>query len=121
MMGCVRANDRQESTSVVGRVIRYERVRWRSIVPLLAAFLQGCVVVPRTIEVYDRECKIESRQMVLEVHQIGMLGHCTNNGCVAALAVIGAVTAASVVVSGSIVVAGNVVYWFEKRGQCAHG
>ncbi|MFN0304388.1 MAG: hypothetical protein ACKVQU_28980 [Burkholderiales bacterium] len=103
------------------RVIRIEKFHRRTIVLLLAALLQSCVVVPRTIEVYDSQCKIESRQMILEVHQIGMLGHCSNNGCVAALAVIGAVTAASVVVSGSIVVAGNVVYWFEKRGQCVHG
>ena len=91
------------------------------MVLLLAAFLQSCVYVPRTIEVYDSKCKIESRQMILEMHQIGIFGHCANEGCVAALAVIGAVTAASVVVSGSIVVAGNVVYWFEKRGQCVHG
>ncbi len=93
--------------------------RWETL--LLAALIQGCVYLPRTIEVYDSTCRIQSRQMVLELHQIGMLGHCHNDGCVAALAFIGAVTAASVVVSGSIVVAGNVVYWFEKRGQCGPG
>lgn len=93
-------------------------IRTRVAVLFFALFLQACIYVPRAIETYDGPCNIVSRQMVLEVHQVGMLGHCHNDGCVAALAVMGAVTAASVVVSGSIVLAGNVVYWFEKRGQC---
>jgi hypothetical protein len=56
--------------------------------------------------------------MVLELHQVGVLGGCVNDGCVALLVAVGAVAAASAVVSGSIVVAGNVVYWFEKQGRC---
>ena len=93
-------------------------LRTRLAFVFVAAILSACIYVPRTIETYDGACKIVSRQMVLEAHQVGMLGHCHNDGCVAALAVMGAVTAASVVVSGSIVLAGNVAYWFEKRGQC---
>jgi hypothetical protein len=86
---------------------------------LVAALLQGCVYVPHTIQVYDAECEIQARHMVLEMQQVGVFGSCVNEGCVAALVAFGAVAAASAVVSGSIVVAGNVVYWYEKQGQCA--
>lgn len=85
----------------------------------LALLAPGCVVVPRTTEVYDEQCQIQARHMELEVQQVGVLGHCVNEGCVAMLVVFGAVTAASAVVSGSIVIAGNVAYWFEKKGECA--
>lgn len=85
----------------------------------LAALLSGCVYLPRTVEVYDEDCRIQARQMVLELHQVAVFGGCVNEGCVAMLVTFGAVTAASAVVSGSIVVAGNAVYWFEKRGRCA--
>lgn len=93
-------------------------IRTRAALLFFVVLLQACIYLPRIIETYDGACQIVSRQMVLEAHQVGMLGHCHNDGCVAALAVMGAVTAASVVVSGSIVLAGNVAYWFEKRGQC---
>ena len=86
---------------------------------LFAIFLQGCIYLPRTTSVYDADCRIQSKEMVLDVHQIGGFGGCTNQGCTALLVAIGAVSAASAVVSGSIVVAGNIVYWFEKQGQCA--
>ena len=87
---------------------------------LIAGLLAACVYVPRTSSVYDADCKIYARQMNLEVAQIGGFVRCANEGCVALLVGMGAVTEASAVVSGSIVVAGNVVYWFEKKGQCAH-
>jgi hypothetical protein len=86
---------------------------------LLAACLPACVFVPRTTHVYDPECRIEARQMVLELHQVAGFGGCVNEGCVALLVAAGTVTAASAVVSGSIALAGNVVYWFERRGACA--
>jgi hypothetical protein len=76
------------------------------------------VYVPRTTDVYDAECRIQAKHMVLEMQQIGVFGRCSNDGCVALLVAFGAVAAASAVVSGSIVVAGNVVYWYEKHGQC---
>lgn len=83
------------------------------------AALAGCVYVPVTHEVYDDDCGIVSRQMRLDMQQVGgFAGGCVNEGCAALLVAMGAVTAASVVVSGSIVLAGNVVYWFEKRGRC---
>lgn len=85
----------------------------------LAWLLAGCVFVPRTAQVYDENCGIQTRQMVLELQQIGVFGGCANEGCVALLMAAGVVTAASAVLSGSVVVAGNIVYWFERRGQCA--
>ena len=85
---------------------------------LFAALLQACVVVPRTTTVYDEDCRIHMRQMVLDVEQVGFFGGCVNQGCVALLVGAGVVTAATAVVSGSIAVAGNIVYWFERQGQC---
>lgn len=85
---------------------------------VLAALLQGCVVVPRTTTVYDEDCRIHMRQMVLDVEQVGFFGGCANQGCAALLVAAGVVTAASAVVSGSIAVAGNIVYWFERQRQC---
>ena len=86
---------------------------------LIAVLLQGCVVVPRTTHVYDEDCKIHARQMVLGFEQASFICGCYNQGCATLLVAACVVTAASAVVSGSIVVAGNIVYWFEKQGQCA--
>ncbi len=85
---------------------------------LLALLLSACVVVPRTEIVFDDDCKILRRQMVLDVHQIGYFGGCANEGCATLLVATGVVAAASAVVSGSIAVVGNAVYWLERRGQC---
>ena len=90
---------------------------WTTSVIICAA-LSGCVYVPRTTMVYDKDCEIEAKQMTMDLQQIGQLASCTNKDCAAVLVGAGAVAAASAVVSGSIVVAGNVVYWFEKEGRC---
>lgn len=84
----------------------------------LALLLAACVVVPRTESVYDAQCQLQRRQMVLDVHQVAAFGGCANEGCVALLVAAGVVTAASAVVSGSIAVVGNMAYWLERRGQC---
>ena len=86
-------------------------------IPVLLV-LAGCIYLPQTTTVYDQKCRILARKMVLQVQQVPLFGSCSNQGCVAALVGVGAVSAATMVVSGSIVVAGNVVYWFEKQGQC---
>lgn len=85
---------------------------------LAATALGGCVFVPRTTYIYDEECQIRARQMVLEVEQVGTFVGCRGDACAAVLAGVGVVAAASAVVSGSIVIAGNIVYWFEKQGNC---
>lgn len=88
------------------------------LIALTVAALSACVFVPRTTEVYDAGCRIQSKQMTLEPVQIAHLGQCVGSGCGALLVVAGATAAASAVVSGSIVIAGNVVYWLEKQGRC---
>lgn len=85
---------------------------------LAACLLSSCVVVPRTEIVFDDECKVLRRRMVLDMHQIGVFGGCSNDGCVALLVGAGVVTAGSAVVWGSIAMVGNVVYWLERQGQC---
>ena len=77
--------------------------------------------MPRTVQVYDADCQITARQLVLDVQQIGTFGRCANEGCAAALVALGAVASVSAVISGSVVIVGNVVYWFEKRSLCREG
>lgn len=86
---------------------------------LAALVLQGCVMVPRTTETYDPNCRLLSRRMDLQPLQLGAFQRCAGNECAAMLVAFGAVAAASVVVSGSIAVVGNVAYWLEERGRCA--
>lgn len=80
--------------------------------------LQACVIVPRTTEVYDANCRVMSKQMDLEPVQIAAIRGCSNSGCTAALVAAGATAAVSAIISGSIVIVGNVAYWFEKQGRC---
>ncbi|MDH4284389.1 MAG: hypothetical protein OEV35_03635 [Gallionellaceae bacterium] len=84
----------------------------------VSVFLQACIYIPVTKEVYDEDCKIVSKHMELTPVQIASISHCNQNECVAILTAATATAAASAVISGSIVVVGNVVYWFEKQGQC---
>ncbi len=87
--------------------------------PAAALLLAGCLVVPQTVETYDPDCRMRTKQVVLETAVVGGFTSCAGEGCVAMLATMGFITAASVVVSGSIAVVGNVLYWAEKQGQCA--
>lgn len=92
----------------------------RAITAIVTAtvLLAGCIFLPQTSSVYNAECEIYERKMTLEAHQVGALGGCHNEGCVALLVVAGVVSATTAVVSGSVVVVGNVVYWLEEKGQC---
>lgn len=85
---------------------------------VVALVLQGCVYAPRTVSVYDPDCQIVTRHMVLDGQQVAAIAHCHNEGCLTLLVAMGAVSAVTAVVSGSVVVVGNVVYWFEKHTQC---
>ena len=85
---------------------------------IICAALAGCIYLPRTTTVYDKQCDIEAKSMTMDLYQVGALGSCQGQQCAQILVAAGAVAAASAVVSGSIVVAGNVVYWFEKQGRC---
>ena len=83
-----------------------------------ALLLAGCIVVPRTAEVYDPKCRTYVKQIVLETEVIGAIGGCRNDGCAVMLASMGIVSAASMVISGSVAIIGNVVYWAERQGGC---
>ena len=97
-------------------MLRPEALRLTAVILLLS--LQGCVFVPRTVEVYNSDCQVMSRKMEMQPSQIAGIYGCSNADCAAFLVVAGATAAASAVVSGSIVVVGNVIYWLEKQGRC---
>jgi hypothetical protein len=48
--------------------------------------LQACVFLPRTAEVYDADCQIAARHMVLQPVQIASISGCNNQGCAILLA-----------------------------------
>jgi hypothetical protein len=93
--------------------------RLRLLPAALLLALQACVVVPQTREVYDPECRMMKKEVILEAAVVGRFQACQGDGCVALLVATGAVTAATAVVSGSIALIGNVAYWFERQGSCS--
>jgi len=90
----------------------------RLVMPAFAAALTACVVVPQTREVYDPDCQVVHKQIVLEAGVVGGFHRCGGDGCATMLVAYGVVAAASAVVSGSIAIVGNVLYWAEKQGRC---
>jgi hypothetical protein len=98
-----------------------EFLRKRLLLALALPMLQSCIVVPRTVEVFDPECQVVARHMELQSVQIGYISRCSNESCAVLVVAAAATVAASAVISGSIVVVGNVVYWFEKQGGCLRG
>jgi hypothetical protein len=84
----------------------------------LSTLLQSCVYVPRTTQVFDPQCRVAAKHMVLQEVQLAAIQHCANEGCVVLVLAAGVATAASVLISGTLVVAGNVAYWFERQSQC---
>ncbi len=95
------------------------RLLLRSLAALLAvSALAACIVVPRTADVYDPQCRTYVKQVVLEAEAIGSIGGCYNDGCALLLASMGIISAASAVISGSVAIVGNIVYWAERKGRC---
>ena len=84
----------------------------RCLVLSAALLLSACVYLPRMTQVYDHECKVMAKQLILEGGQVAAIQHCENQGCVALN------VGASIVVSGSIVVVGNIAYWLERKARC---
>ena len=87
----------------------------------VAILVSACVYVPRSTLVYDHECKVMAKQLVLEGGQVAAVQHCENQGCIALIVGASVVTAATIVVSGSIVVVGNIAYWLERKATCQRG
>jgi len=94
------------------------RTTTRCLVLSAAILLSACVYLPRTALVYDHECKMMAKQLVLEGGQVAAIQHCENQGCIALIVGASVVTAATFVVSGSIVVVGNIAYWLERNARC---
>jgi len=93
-------------------------LRTLSVSILAAAAAFGCAY-PRTIHVYDQECQITARHMVLDTTEVNAGRGCVVlERCAGQVVAEAAVLAASTVISGSIVVAGNIVYWLEKKRDC---
>lgn len=95
----------------------FRALRWLCLGPLLL-LLSSCIYVPRTTQVFDPDCRVMAKHMVLEGGQVAAIQQCANEGCVALIVAAAAVTAASVIVSGTIVVVSNVAYWFERNQRC---
>jgi hypothetical protein len=85
---------------------------------LAALALAACVVVPVTRDVYDANCRMMRREVVLEAAVVGQFHSCAGQQCSALLVALGVVSAATLVVSGSLAVVGNVVYWLEHEANC---
>ncbi len=93
----------------------------RALGTALAAGLLACacVVVPRTVNGDDPDCRVVTNHMELQTVPVGAINNCSyKQDCITIAAGLG-VTAASAIDSGSVVVIGNVLYWAEQRAGCA--
>jgi hypothetical protein len=89
------------------------------VLAFLAAACTGCIVYPKEVSVYDRDCGVRSKKLTLEAGLV--LSDCHANTADQAevcLLVIAGSAVVSTVISGSIVVVGNTIYWLEKQGRC---
>ncbi len=84
----------------------------------LPLLLCSCVILPRTTEVYNADCKYIAKQSELKPIYVTALGGCKDEQCAGVLVFAGAATAISAVISGSIVMVENIVYWLEKPEDC---
>jgi hypothetical protein len=84
----------------------------------LPLLLCSCVIVPRTTEIYNTDCKYIAKQSELKPVYVAALGGCKDEQCAGLLVFAGAATAISAVISGSIVLVENIAYWLEKPDDC---
>ena len=81
----------------------------------ITLILSACAYYPKQIEVYDSECKINHKKLVLGKDKTNMrVGNCENEGCIANLLTI----PVQALVAGSVIIVGNIIYWLEKEGTC---
>jgi len=105
-----------------------------SLILFISIGLHGCVFFyPKKIVYYDERCAITQKKLRLDKTVIAngdlflnwnsTIPQCSSEeDCLFLLGLLISplvVSAGTAIVSGSIVVAGNIVYWLEKRGQCA--
>lgn len=90
------------------------------IAVLAAALLAtGCVIVPKTTDSFDPDCRVATHHMELQNLEVYKLKGCQTGECQIGVVVAAGLVAASAVVSGSIVLVGNVVYWGQHRAGCS--
>lgn len=81
----------------------------------LVVILSGCAFYPKQVQMYDEECDVYFKKLILKRNDSNMqLRDCKNEACIASLLSI----PMQALVAGSVVVAGNTVYWLEKEGKC---
>jgi hypothetical protein len=84
----------------------------------LPLLLSSCVIVPRTTEIYNTDCKYIAKQSELKPVYVAAFGSCKDKQCAWVLVFAGAATAISAFISGSIMMVENIVYWLEKPEDC---
>ena len=96
----------------------------RAITILLSSTLCACVVVPKKVASYDKNCMVSTQKIELTVEQMQVFNfvNCVEHSCsaeiIGALATSTLVTTTSAIVSGSIALVGNTLYWAESQGKC---
>lgn len=97
----------------------------KSLILLMACcFLCSCVITPKKVVGYDKDCKIVTKRYELTAEQVEMFQNmlCENDDCKRQFVgeVVGAVLLVplSAIVSGSIAITGNTLHWLEEKGKC---
>jgi hypothetical protein len=94
-------------------------MRHHKAIALIASLLAtGCVIVPKTTESFDPDCRVATYHMELKNVEVYKLQGCQTFNCQIGVVAGAGLVAASAVVSGSIVLVGNVVYWGQHRASC---
>jgi len=102
----------------------FSHITNRLILILLGSTVCACVVVPKKVASYDKNCMVSTQKIELTIEQMEVFDDvdCFNNNCraqlVGVLATSTLVTTTSAIVSGSIALIGNTLYWAESQGKC---
>ncbi len=82
----------------------------------LSFLASGCVVYPKVATYHDGQCNIERHRLDMEITGApsNLCDNVDADECVAALLVIGPMTAA---LSVPVVLAGNSALWLERKGE----
>lgn len=96
-----------------------------SLICVTSLILSACVVQPTTVTEFDEQCQMETKSVILQMHEIGGIGmvQCSGNqDCKAALVgqAVGAalILPISAVISGTIALSSNSYYWLSEKAAC---
>ncbi len=95
------------------------------LINLSFLFIQSCVYLPEAIEEPNIDCKLYTKEFVLNYDNrftktlIDVnIDNCSGDTCKGILIAATAIPITTFIVSGSIVVVGNTIHWLEKEGKC---